>query len=178
MTSSLKNLLWAPSPSDPPHLRVGIGGDIPVLPPLASALFVGNGFAMQTLTGIQGSVPFSSTVRYVIAAALIVCGVVLKKKCDAALKEAGTKASFAPVPSVADTGPYAFCRNPMCWALMVLVLAIGIVADTAWVAIGSNVLLWLYLHWIVVPAEETFLQQELGDSYKKYSASTKRWGPF
>lgn len=178
MPNIIKTLLWAPPPSDPPHLRVGIGGDIPIFPPLFAALSVGAGFALRALTGIQGSIPASATVRYALALVIVILGVPLKKGCDKALKEAGTKAHFVPVPTVADTGPYSYCRNPMYWALMMLVAVIGIAADTTWIVVGSNVVVWLYLNIVVVPAEESFLQQELGDAYKQYCASVKRWRPF
>ena len=178
MTSTMKHLLFAPPPSDPPSLRIGIGGDIPVYPLLAAALSVGSGFALQSMTGIQGSVlQQCDTFRYGAAVLLVGIGIVLKKQCDVALQRAGTTALFKPVSSVADTGPYAVCRNPMYWCILFLILAIGLASNTLWVAIGSNIVFFFYLDWIVVPAEESFLQQELGDSYKQYCSSVKRWFP-
>lgn len=181
----LPNALSAPPPSNPPRLRVGLGGDIPVAPILAMILLVVAGFGLSYFTALQGSVihkifpnDYCIPVRAVCTALVAKIGTKLKTGSDEALAKAGTQAAFEPVPSIADSGPYATCRNPMYWALICLPASVGLACDNAWVWIGSTLLLWLYLERIVVPAEETFLQNELGDSYKKYCASVKRWGLF
>ena len=175
----------APPPTDPPCLRVGPGGDIPVAPPLAMAVLVVGGFGVSYATGVRG-VMFQSILpkeycipaRTVATLAIAAVAARTKRKSKEALVLAGTKACFKPVSSVASTGPYTKCRHPMYWALLSLPAIAGIVADNAWVAIGSNVLLWIYLHFVVVAVEERFLLEQLGDSYKKYCASVKRWGLF
>ena len=181
----LPSALSAPPQTDPPHLRVGLGGDIPVAPILLMILLVASGFAISAATGIRGFVFLDivpekyyipSRVLSTLAVALVAAHA--KHSCDAALEKAGTKATFDPVPAIADTGPYKKCRNPMYWAILSLPAAIGLAADNAWVVFGSNFILWLYLHFMVVPAEEKFLQMQLGDSYKKYCVSVKRWGFF
>jgi protein-S-isoprenylcysteine O-methyltransferase Ste14 len=148
-------------------------------------VLVAGGFSISAGTGMRGSIflnicPEKYCIPLRVASTLTVAKFAagLKKSCDAALKRAGTKASFEPVPSVADTGPYAICRNPMYWAILSLPAAVGLATDNAWVVFGSNFLLWLYLHFVVVPAEEKFLLTQLGDPYKKYCASVKRWGFF
>jgi protein-S-isoprenylcysteine O-methyltransferase Ste14 len=175
----------APPPSDPPRLRVGLGGDIPFAPPLFMAVSVLGGFLVSAVTGLPGAVLESIVpANYYIPAravgtlAVAHGGAQLKRNCNEALAKAGTEAAFQSVQTVADTGPYSKCRNPMYVAIMALPGMIGLAFDNAWVLFGSNALLWLYLHFVVVPAEETFLHKQLGEPYKKYTASVKRWGLF
>jgi protein-S-isoprenylcysteine O-methyltransferase Ste14 len=148
-------------------------------------LLVACGFGISAATGIRGSiflgiVPEKYYFPIRVSSTLVVAIVAAhaKRSCDAALEKAGTKATFEPVPAIADTGPYEKCRNPMYWAILFLPAAVGLMADNAWVVFGSNFILWLYLHFVVVPAEEKFPQTQLGDPYKKYCASVKRWGFF
>ena len=104
-----------------------------------------------------------------------------KQQCDIALDKAGTKGTFQPVSSVANTGPYERCRNPMYWAILTVPgAAIGIATtDTLWwVMVGSTVTMWLYLDKVVVPTEEAFLQDQIGEAYKQYCTVVKRWGLF
>lgn len=183
--SGLKAKPPLPSPSGESgpasRLRVGFGGDIPVSPPLFCLVCIGGGLAAPRLTGIDGDL-FRSVVpaRYYLpvrigAALMTLRAARLKRESKEALEDAGTKADFQPVPSVADTGPYRHCRHPMYVALFAVPALVGFASDNFWVAIGSNLVLWFYLDFVVVPAEEKFLMKELGDSYKKYCDSIKRW---
>ena len=79
---------------------------------------------------------------------------------------------------MANTGPYALCRNPMYLATFTISAALGVAVDTLWLVLGSNVALFLYLDKVVVPAEEKFLEKQLGDSYRMYCKEVKRWGLF
>ena len=118
-------------------------------------------------------------VARVFAAAVVAwLGLDVKRQCDAALAKAGTTPGFGPVFCIANTGPYAHCRNPLYLASLALPAALGLLADTAWVAIGSNLGLWLYFDCILVPAEERFLSRHLEGEYTRYCCNVKRWGWF
>lgn len=77
---------------------------------------------------------------------------------------------------VVSEGPYALCRNPLYWGTfliavsMVLFLQSGVFA----VSLIPPVLLYLFG---VVPAEEHFLQNQLGANYMAYCEKTPRWLP-
>ena len=185
MGKMAKTAWKAPPPSDPPRLRVGLGGDIPVAPPLFMVVTVLGGFGVSAVTGMPGAllrsiVPEQYYIPARAVGTLVVArgGAQLKRNCDEALAKVGTEAAFQSVQAVADTGPYAKCRNPMYMAILALPGIIGFAFDNAWVLFGSNAVLWLYLHLVVVPAEEKFLHKQLGVAYKEYVASVKRWGVF
>jgi len=173
-----------------------MGGDIPVAPLLAMPLLVLGGFCAPYATGVPGTMfrsqmfvsPSGAAATYFyyvlpavrIGSALLVAHTCarLKRDCDVAMHKVNVSPAFEPVPAVVDTGPYANCRNPMYVALLGLPGAVGLACDNAWVAIGSSVVLWLYLHLMVVPVEENYLLEQLGEAYAKYCASVKRWGFF
>jgi protein-S-isoprenylcysteine O-methyltransferase Ste14 len=182
----LPSALSAPPMSEPPRLRVGFGGDIPVFPPLALVLCMASGFGAWAATGTRGSIllrdimpdRYNTGIRVIVPVLLAMFGAHVKQQCVIALDKAGTKSDFQPVSSVANTGPYKRCRNPMYWAVLTIPYAIGFATDTMWVMVGSSVTMWLYLDKVVVPAEEAFLQKQIGDAYKKYCTEAKRWGLF
>lgn len=189
---------WTASSScrDRPRvMRVGWGGDVTLSPPFVLVTLVAAGFVMEQsdqawsapmfrhplfVTQKAGSavtvVPW--TLRIIASTTAAWTGLRVKRRCDAALAKAGTTADFTPVPSLAVTGPYATCRNPLYWASLALPAALGLLADTAWVAVGSNLALWLYFDCVLVPAEERFLTQQLGEEYVRYCSKVKRWGWF
>jgi len=164
-------------PGAPKQLRVGLGGEIPVFPPLATLLLTGASCAAWMLTGLRlRFVPaVLPTAARVGGAALIMLGAGrTKAACDAALVRAGTEANFAPVPTVARTGPYAVCRNAMYVALAAVPAAAAVAIDSAWLLAAAAATL-VYTDAVVVPAEEAFLSVQLGQDYKKYLTEVPRW---
>ena len=103
-------------------------------------------------------------------------GLHMKAECDMALNAAGAEFNFTPVKGIATSGPYATSRNPMYMALCLLPIGGACLFDNAWI-----LLIWpilpLYLHTIVVPAEERFLQSDpvVASAYAKYAAATPRY---
>jgi hypothetical protein len=189
----LSSALYAPpfDPSKSPYLRVGlIGGDIPIFPPLAMLLFSGisclgwfvSGNRLPYLSAITAQfgseVEVDSTmsiaVRLGIAGSMLTWARKRKEECRDALRKAETIANFGTVKKIADSGPFAYCRNMMYVALVSVPLAASVALDSLWLGL-SAVTLWIYLHFSVVPAEEKFLLEQFGEEYKKYCKLVPRW---
>lgn len=72
------------------------------------------------------------------------------------------------------SGPYRFTRNPMYVGLiMAYVGEAGILRQ-----LGPLLLLPLvvaYVHWVVIPLEESTLAQVFGVHYERYRARVRRW---
>lgn len=140
--TTLNNIFRFPLIAPPPHsdscspaLRIGLGGDIPIVPPLFMVLSILGGFGVSACLRMPGnfikpmlappssssssasaSSSFSSlyiAARVLLAACTLKLTATIKQQCDRELRKAGTEAAFKPVPSVATNGPYAWCRNPM-----------------------------------------------------------------
>lgn len=167
-------------------LTVGIGGDIPVFPPFFAMGTVITGNILMKMFGRKRWVPSygffpinSLPVRFAILLGVVSFALHMKASCDEALAAAGAEFNFTPVKGIATTGPYASSRNPMYLALCLMPLGMACLFDNAWI-IATWMLLPLYLHTIVVPAEERYLQgtPALAKAYAIYSAATPRYLDF
>jgi len=86
-----------------------------------------------------------------------------------------TTHNFATTPlgEPVTKGIYRISRHPIYLSGFVLYIGMG-VACASWVIILCGVL-WLVMWRIVVPAEERFLLEKYGDSYREYMNRTPRW---
>ncbi len=74
------------------------------------------------------------------------------------------------------SGPYAYMRNPL--YLGNLLIGIGAsIALNEWYAYLLFVLSWAFVYSIVIPYEESFLQERFGNAYQEYRAHTWRVKP-
>ena len=71
------------------------------------------------------------------------------------------------------TGIYRISRNPIYLNGFVLFISIGVVS-ASWVMMLFGVL-WITLWNVALPAEERFLLEKYGDSYREYMERTPRW---
>ncbi len=78
------------------------------------------------------------------------------------------------VASLVQDGPYRFSRNPLYFALILLLAGFACALNNAWLAIGVPVLL-VMLDRLVVVREELFLSDLFGPTYASYRARVRRW---
>ncbi len=74
---------------------------------------------------------------------------------------------------VAD-GPYAFSRNPIYLAFLLIQLAYAVARPNVWGALLLPLSV-AALHWAVIVREERYLEQLFGDEYRTYRARVRRW---
>lgn len=77
---------------------------------------------------------------------------------------------------VIDLGPYSVCRNPLYWGTVMVLLSQVLLFKSAIFAVGMIVPVVIYLLG-VVPAEEAYLTQKLGEPYLDYRRRVPRWWP-
>lgn len=75
-----------------------------------------------------------------------------------------------------DSGPYSICRNPLYWGTFFVLLASVLLFKSATYGLGAIVPILVYL-WGVVPAEEAYLAEKLGEKYVDYCRRVPRWLP-
>lgn len=94
----------------------------------------------------------------------------------AALDDAGSGVAFTQVNGLAvDVWPYNTTRNPLyCLILLLAFPASAILLDLLWMLLFA-IPFFLYIDWIVIPAEEKLLANLFQDDYMAYTASTPRW---
>lgn len=86
-----------------------------------------------------------------------------------------TTRSFAatPIGEPVTGGIYRVSRHPIYLSGFLVYLGIGL-ACASWVMLLCAVL-WIVLWCLVVPAEERFLVERYGQSYREYMRRTPRW---
>ena len=86
-----------------------------------------------------------------------------------------TSVNFAATPhgEPVTGGIYRISRHPIYLSAFLFYLSIGI-ASASWVLL-LFALAWIIIWNIVIPAEERFLLEKYGDSYREYMNRTPRW---
>jgi protein-S-isoprenylcysteine O-methyltransferase Ste14 len=84
--------------------------------------------------------------------------------------------NFATAPSneLVTRGVYRISRNPGYLGLVLVNISIGI-ACLSWIFLLVAIVDFLLLRYYVVVAEEPFLIEKYGDTYKEYMNRTPRW---
>eukprot|EP00037_Helgoeca_nana_P036622 m.12256 g.12256 ORF g.12256 m.12256 type:complete len:215 (-) comp7716_c0_seq1:135-779(-) len=165
--------------TDGKQLRVGFGGEVPVFPPgftLAVTLVgVTAGWGVDRVWWVPLSGPTALPIRVAAAAALVAVAMRIAKNARAVLEGVGSGVEFTPVNGIATTGPFAWSRNPMYCALLLIPIAAAILMDNYYL-FGSTLVLFLYLDQVVIPAEELFVPTQVPrEAYMAYSATVPRW---
>jgi protein-S-isoprenylcysteine O-methyltransferase Ste14 len=71
-------------------------------------------------------------------------------------------------------GPYRYSRNPAYLAAVTLWIGWAIFYGS-WIVLVATFLLWLVLHWIVIPREERGLDARHKEDYRQYVREVRRW---
>jgi protein-S-isoprenylcysteine O-methyltransferase Ste14 len=79
-----------------------------------------------------------------------------------------------PVNELATRGVYGISRNPLYFGEVLVSISIGIVC-LSWVFLLMTIAKFLLIHYYVVVAEEPFLIEKYGDTYREYMNRTSRW---
>lgn len=79
-----------------------------------------------------------------------------------------------PTDVIVTHGPYAFSRNPIYVAMLLLLAGVGIWTNSFWFFIVAAVCSRLLDKGVIVP-EERYLEREFGSTYSEYRAKVRRW---
>ncbi len=77
---------------------------------------------------------------------------------------------------VVELGPYSICRNPLYWGTLLVVVSQVLLLKSGIFAVGMVIPMLIYMLG-VVPAEEAYLTEKLGDEYLGYCSRVPRWWP-
>lgn len=167
-------------PAHERRLRIGPGGDILVLPPVALFAALGAGGLVEALVHATGAaVPLLPTrafpflLRGAIFAVAVFAAIALGVTSHSALAAVNTQPEFTPVNGLAKTGIYRLTRNPIYAAFVTIHLGVAIFANSIPVLIMLLPLL-LYLHGTIVKEEE-LLARLFGTEYDEFKSKVPRW---
>lgn len=71
-------------------------------------------------------------------------------------------------------GPYRFTRNPMYVGLTIAYLGEALLLRQLWPVVFLPLVI-AYVNWIVIPLEESKLQEAFGEQYDRYRSRVGRW---
>jgi protein-S-isoprenylcysteine O-methyltransferase Ste14 len=111
--------------------------------------------------------------------ALVVAGLCLLLTCIVgfASEGHGTLAPYDPPGTLVARGPYRFTRNPMYVGVLAILLGLSL-ANASWSLLGYAAFVAACFCVFVMAVEEPSLEQQFGDSYRRYKADVPRWiGP-
>lgn len=146
--------------------------DVAVVPPALVAGSVLLGFALQK---VAPKAVLPKRVRRGLGLALTVSALAVAFSALRALREAHTPFDVRePTTAVVTTGIYAYTRNPLYLAMMMLYLGIGSLRNSRWhwlLALPTAVALQV----AVIAREEAYLERKFGAEYLDYKARVRRW---
>ena len=72
------------------------------------------------------------------------------------------------------TGPFAYSRNPLYVAVMIVIIGIGVWVNSLWI-IGMLIPLFFFMSRAVIAPEERYLEFKFGQEYLDYKRRVRRW---
>jgi protein-S-isoprenylcysteine O-methyltransferase Ste14 len=141
-------------------------------PPLILLGFLLLGLALDWL---RPAPLFPAAAQYAVGAVLIVLAGALAFSAIARFLRAGTNVpTRQPTTALVTTGPYRFSRNPIYTGMILLLLGVGVMVDSAWI-LTMAIPFALVIRYGVIAREERYLEAKFGESYRRFRASVRRW---
>jgi protein-S-isoprenylcysteine O-methyltransferase Ste14 len=118
---------------------------------------------------------FGFWTRLVLGGILIAAGLAIAIVAVRTFRRARTNVEpWKPALTLVTTGMFAWTRNPMYFALILLLTGIGIALGSDWMLV-LVVPAALILHFEVVKREERYLEAKFGESYRAYMERVPRY---
>jgi len=141
-------------------------------PPLILLGFLLLGLALDWLRPVP---LFPAAAQYAIGAVLIVLAGALAGSAIVRFLRAGTNVpTRQPTTALVTSGPYRFSRNPIYTGMILLLLGVGVMVDSAWI-LAMAVPFALVIRYGVIAREERYLEAKFGEPYRAYRAEIRRW---
>ena len=134
---------------------------------LALDWFLPSFFILRGILGFE--------TRLISGAILIASGATIAAVAIRSFLRAGTNIDpWKPAVSLVTTGIFAFTRNPMYLALILILVGLAIALASDWMVV-LLVPAALILHFGVVKREERYLAAKFGESYRNYLSKVSRY---
>jgi protein-S-isoprenylcysteine O-methyltransferase Ste14 len=122
--------------------------------------------------------PFAETVSWMVATPMISVGVAVTAwSAFHFLKVKETPVPFNPPPTLVESGPYRFTRNPMLSGVFLLLLGVGFAIQSLSLLLIFTPLFVLVNVWELKEIEEPELIRRLGKDYVAYHERTPMFIP-
>ncbi|MCJ7715136.1 MAG: DUF1295 domain-containing protein, partial [Anaerolineales bacterium] len=113
---------------------------------------------------------FTSSLRWIVGVPLVTLGSLL---LSWGIHTLGTRNTSGIRDGFVLAGPYRFTRNPQYLGDIVLFIGLSIISNSLYLWITHLLLILVFL--IIPLAEETWLEDQYGESYLEYKNNTSRF---
>lgn len=114
-------------------------------------------------------------IGYVLGSLVAASGIGLIVRAVATMAKSGENPEpQVPTNAIVVAGPYRFSRNPIYLGFTLAYLGVSFLVNTVWPLVllpGVQTV----VHYGVVLREERYLEARLGEEYRRYRASVRRW---
>ena len=143
---------------------------------LFTALFVVLAVLVDRVLSLPWPTP--STISWLVAVPMMAIGVAVTAwSAFHFLKVKGTPVPFNPPPTLVESGPYRFARNPMLTGVFLLLFGIGLAIRSLSLVLIFTPLFVLANVWELKEIEEPELIRRLGEEYLAYRERTPMFIP-
>ena len=143
-------------------------------PPLLAAVCIAAGFIAAHFRPFP-FIPGAAWPRVALGVTLfLLAAVIVFSSRRELIKHHEHPNPYKPTDAIVVSGIYRFTRNPIYVGFLLVVLAVGVGANNAWLLL-SFVALFVLLYLGVVKAEERYLSAKFGDRYDEYRRRVRRW---
>jgi len=143
---------------------------------LFTVLFVYLAVLLDGLLALRWPIP--TTVSRLVSAPLMLIGIVITGwSVFHFLRVKGTPVPFNPPPTLVQSGPYKYARNPMLTGVFFLLFGIGFAIKSVSLVLIFTPLYVLANYWELRKIEEPELIKRLGEDYLSYRERTPMFIP-
>ncbi|MDJ0751590.1 MAG: isoprenylcysteine carboxylmethyltransferase family protein [Woeseiaceae bacterium] len=143
---------------------------------LVTAAFVVLGLLVDQVLPVRW--PISEGISRLISIPILGAGILITTwSVVHFLKVRGTPVPFNPPPTLVDSGPYQYVRNPMVTGVFLLLFGIGFALGSLSLVVIFTPLYMLAHLWELKNIEEPELVKRLGDDYVVYRSRTPMFIP-
>jgi protein-S-isoprenylcysteine O-methyltransferase Ste14 len=143
-------------------------------PPLLLALCIAAGFIVQHFKPLPLFPGAHRFLRALCITFFVVAGIIFFLAIREFIEHHTHPSTRKPTSELVVTGIYRWTRNPIYIAFLLIVLALAVGANNAWLLL-SAIVLFVLLHFGVVKREEHYLSTKFGSIYDDYSRRVRRW---
>jgi len=147
----------------------------PIPPPLLHGGAILIGLMIDRFAGLAPLLLLPGNWQLALAIALCAFGLALLLGAFGRFRKQGTAVEpWKPSSAIVTDGIYGYTRNPMYLGFAIAYIGIALAfASPGALLLLPPVLIWM--NWLQIPREETYLQSRFGEDYTAYKAKVRRW---
>ncbi len=149
--------------------------NIPIRPPMVLYAGLALGGLLDRVAGAVVPPDSSGFLLSLSGCLLLAASIVVMSMACLAFKNAKTNVrTDRPAESLVTVGIFGFTRNPMYLSFCLLGLSLALIVNSLWLLAGTFPFC-VYIHHVVIPEEERYMERRFGEAYLNYKEKTPRW---